>query len=483
MATNGFVRTFAPLAFLSEGQMGAINDGALDVLKTTGLQFESRRALEILERAGARVDHESSRARMDAELVARSLEQCPHVFEMRASDPANSITIGDDNVYFSLFSGMRTVDLDTWDTRIPSVEENNDACKIADGLEFVHASTSYTPYCDFEGEPPAMLLPISTWSRLKYFSKISRVGAAVDSHIFELQMAQAADVDVYGAFEASPPLTYTEAASDCAIACAELGYPVEPGCGGVMGGSHPATLSGALVAAIAEIMGGIVLVQAVNAGNAVIVNSFETPQNMRSGSPRFGAISISLFQVCWNQFWRTLYGIPVMNAGIGPSDSHQIDFQNGYEKALGMLVSAMSGANVINTIGGLTGELSYHPAQSVLDNDIAGSIVRFLEGVDVSDETLAIDLINSVGPIPGFFLDQMHTLQWWRKETYLPHAADTLPYPEWQKSGRKTALDYAQERCDQLLAEFEPKLSPGQEDDLDRILADARKHYQARDMA
>jgi trimethylamine--corrinoid protein Co-methyltransferase len=482
MAVNGFVRSFAPLAFLTEGQLSAINKGALDVLRTTGLQFESRRALDILERAGCHVDYESNRARFDVEVVEQALKHCPSTFEMRASDPKNNITIGGDTVYFSLFSGMRTVDLDTWDTRIPSVEENNDACRIASGLEFVHLSTSYTPYCDFAGEPPAMLLPISTWSRLKYFSKVSRVGSAVDSHIFELQMAQAADVDVYGAFEASPPLTYTEAASDCAIACADMGYPVEPGCGGVMGGSHPATLSGALVAALAEVMGGIVLVQAVNPGNGIVVNSFELPQNMRSGSPRFGGISISLFQVCWNQFWRTLYAIPTMNAGVGPSDSHQIDFQNGYEKAMGMLVSAISGANVINTVGGLTGELSYHPVQSVLDNDIAGAVVRFLEGVEVSDETLAIDLINDVGPIPGFFLDQRHTMNWWRKESFTPHAADSLPYPEWKKTGRKTAVDYATERCDQLLEAFEPVLSPSQEADLDRILSEARAHYEKKGM-
>jgi len=483
MATNGFVRNFKPLGILTEGQIETIHRGALDVLRKTGIQFESKRALRILEKGGCQVDHETSRARMAPELVVQSLEQCPHTFTMRASNPNNSITVGGDSIYFALFSGMRTVDLDTWETRIPTVQDNNDACKIADGLEFVHASTSYTPYCEFVGEPPSMLLPISTWSRLKYFSKISRIGSAVDSHIFEVQMAQAANVDVYGAFEASPPLTFTEAASDCGIACAEAGFPVEPGCGGIMGGSHPATLSAALVTGMAEAMGAIVLIQMVRPGNPIIVNSFDIPQNMRTGSPRFGSISISLYQVCWNQIWRTLYGLPVMNGGVGPSDSKQIDFQNGYEKGLGVLLSAISGANMINTIGGLTGELSYHPVQSVLDNDIAGSITRFLEGVQVTDETLAIDLINEVGPIPGFFLDKVHTMKWWRKETFMPHAADTLPYTEWLKGGKKTALDYARQRADRLLTEYRPSLTPAQETQLDSILEEAREHYRRKGMA
>lgn len=483
MTTNGFVRNFKPLGILTEGQMDAIHQGALNVLEKTGIQFESEKALKILEKGGCKVDYDTHQARMAPELVTQSLRQCPHTFSMRASNPKNNITIGGDSVYFALFSGLRTVDLDTWETRVPTVEDNNDACKIADGLEYVHASTSYTPYCEFVGEPPAMLLSISTWSRLKYFSKISRIGSAVDSYIFELQMAKAADVDIYGAFEASPPLTFTEASSDCGIACAQAGYPVEPGCGGIMGGSHPATLSAALITGMAEVMGATVVVQLVQPGNPIIVNSFDIPQNMRSGSPRFGSISISLFQVCWNQIWRTLYGLPVMNGGVGPSDSKEIDFQNGYEKGMGILLSAISGANMINTIGGLTGELSYHPVQSVLDNDIAGSIARFLEGVEVSDETLAVDMINQVGPIPGFFLDQLHTLKWWRHETFMPHAADTLPYTEWLKRDKKIALDYARERAAKLLADYKPSLTPGQEQELDCILAEARKYYQEKGLA
>lgn len=483
MPTNGFARGFDPLGILTDGQIEAIHRGALDVLEKTGVQFESKRALKILETGGCRVDHETGRARMAPELVIASLNLCPHTFPMRASNPRNSITVGGDSLHFALFSGMRTLDLDTWETRTPTVEDNIDACKIADGLEFVHAATSYTPYCEFVGEPPSMLLPISTWSRLKYFSKISRIGSAVDSYVFELQMAQAAGVDVYGAFEASPPLTFTEAASDCGIACAEAGFPVEPGCGGIMGGSHPATLSAALVSGMAEVMAAIVLIQMVRPGNAIIVNSFDIPQNMRTGSPRFGSISISLFQSCWNQIWRTLYGLPVMNGGIGPSDSKQIDFQDGYEKGMGLVLSAISGANMINTVGGLTGELSYHPVQSVLDNDIAGSIIRFMRGVEVTDETLAIDLINEVGPIPGFFLDQMHTMKWWRNETFMPHAADTLPYLEWLKGGKKTALDYARARADQLLADYRPSLTPDQETQLDVILEEARAYYRGKGLA
>jgi trimethylamine--corrinoid protein Co-methyltransferase len=247
---------------------------------------------------------------------------------------------------------------------------------------------------------------------------------------------------------------------------------VEPGCGGTMGATHPASLAGALVIGMAEVISGLVLVQLVWPGNPIIVNCFPPPQDMRTGHLKFGAIAISLYQASWKR-----YGIPIMNGGIGPSNAKVIDFQVGYEKSIGILLSALSGANWINTVGGLTGELSYHPALSVLDNDVLGYIGRFLEGVDVTEETLAIDLINETGPIPGFFLNTAHTRKWWKQEQYLPQVADMLTYPEWLKTGKKTTLDYAKERADQLLASWESKLPPGKEEELDKILEDCRRYY------
>ena len=480
MAAKGFVRNFAPLSILTEEQVEQIHRGALDVLQVTGIRVESEKARRIYQKGGCMVDEEERRVRFPPGLVVQCLRKCPTSFHMKALDPKNDLSVGGNTVYFSLFSGMRMVDLDTWETRTPTIQNNHDACKVADGLENVHIGPSYTPYCDFEGVPPPMILPISTWSRMKYFAKISRVGTTKGSHIWEIQMAQALGVDVFGAMEAPPPLTWNEDATDCAIACAEAGFPVEPGCGGAMGVTHPATIAGALVTGMAEVMSGVVLVQLVRPGNPVIVNSFDMPQNMRTGAPRFGDMAISLFQVGWNQVWRTKYGIPLMNGGVGPTESKRIDFQCGYEKSMGILLSALSGANFIITIGGLTGELSYHPVLSVLDNDVAGYVGHFLEGIKVDDETLAFDLIEQTGPIPGFYLNTAHTRKWWRMEQYLPHAADTQTYVEWLRRGKKGALELARERTQDLLASWQSKLPPGKEEELDRILEDCRQWYMKR---
>jgi len=132
----------------------------------------------------------------------------------------------------------------------------------------------------------------------------------------------------------------------------------------------------------------------------------------------------------------------------------------------------------MSLIGGVYGEVTAHPVQAVLDHDIARMIGRFMEGIDVNDETLAADVIHKVGPIPGFFLDQEHTWKWWKKEQFMPEVSDTLTYPEWEKTGKKSCLDYAKERVEEILATHEPTpLTPSQEEDMQRIVKEAKAYY------
>ena len=90
---------------------------------------------------------------------------------------------------------------------------------------------------------------------------------------------------------------------------------------------------------------------------------------------------------------------------------------------------------------------------------------------------MAIDLIEETGPIPGFYLNTAHTRKWWKLEQFLPHVADMLTYTEWLRTGKKSALDHAKERVDELLASWESKLPPGKEAELNRILEECRQWY------
>jgi trimethylamine--corrinoid protein Co-methyltransferase len=103
--------------------------------------------------------------------------------------------------------------------------------------------------------------------------------------------------------------------------------------------------------------------------------------------------------------------------------------------------------------------------------------------VNVDEESLALDLIKKVGPIPGHYLDKEHTRILWKKEHFVPKVSDRLSLPEWVATGKKTALDNAKKRMKEILETHKPiQLSPKQEDDLKRILEEARKYYKKRGM-
>jgi len=145
------------------------------------------------------------------------------------------------------------------------------------------------------------------------------------------------------------------------------------------------------------------------------------------------------------------------------------------------MTAALSGANIIGLQGAISSELTHHPVQAILDDDIAGMVGRFLEGIEVNDETLAIDLIEEVGPIPGHYLGTEHTRKWWKREQFVPKVADRLTYPEWMQKGKKSALDYAKERMEEILATHRPTpLTTSQEEDIERILEEARKYYREK---
>jgi len=378
---------------------------------------------------------------------------------------------------------MRTIDLDTWEQRTPTIEDNHNAVKVLDTLENVHLTPSYTPYCELEGVPPALLLPYSCWSQMKYMAKPVRVGQAEYSWIWGIQMAQALGVDVFGSFENAPPLAWYEDAIDCAWACVEAGFPIEVGCGAVLGGTGPATFAGGLVSSNAEMMSAIVMVQLLRPGLGTIANCFVFPQNMRTGAPGFGQIGVSLFQAGYNQMWRYKYGLPTLVGACGPMASKIPDAQYGFEKALAVAMAALSGGTIINAIGGMHGELSYHPVIAVLDNDMAGMVGRFLEGIAVTEETLAVDLIEKVGPIPGFFLGEAHTREWWKKEQFVPEVFDLLSYPEWEAGGKKSAFDKSKEKYQEILDNYEHTLPGDKEEELDRILEEAKAFYKKKGLA
>lgn len=478
MPLKGFFRNIEPLEILSGEKVEAIHRSTLDVLEKTGLRIEDPEALKIFEKNGCHVDFESNRVRIPSYLVEHVLRLAPSSFAVKSRNEKNDIRIGGNTIYFSNMPGLRILDLETWETRPATRDENILAVKVLDALDNIHLLCAYTPYFEVEGVPPLMAIPESYAAKIRNSSKVSWEGYQDDCELFIIEMSKAAGQDVIGIGLPSAPLAYYSDACQSIIRYARAGYPINFASGCIMGGTSPASVAGTLVVSNAEVIGGIALAQFVREGTKVIVEDSALTMNMRNGHPFFGAIETCQHITAFAQVWRK-YGVPTI-ADSGWTNSKKIDFQDAYERTATALIIALSGIHVSNFFGGVYGELAFHPVQAVLDDDIAAMIGKYIEGLEVSEETLMTDFIENIGPIPGHFLNTTHTRKNY-KNFLIPKAADLSTYPEWIRDGKKDAIGYAKDRIDRLMEEHLVfPLTDEQDKNIEDILNKARLYYKDR---
>jgi len=178
----------------------------------------------------------------------------------------------------------------------------------------------------------------------------------------------------------------------------------------------------------------------------------------------------------YNQVWQD-YGFPVASS-TSITNSKMIDFQAGHEAAQGVTLSALSGANCIFFHGAVSQQLTEHPVKAILDDDVIRRVGRFLEGVEVCQETMAEEVIDHVGNVPGTYLTSKHTHKWFRHELCFSEVADESIYDNWIKSGKKNTLRLAMDKVEDILANHKPiSLTNRHEQEIENILKDARNYY------
>ena len=481
--THGFTRNIKPLDLLSEEGVLNIHRAVLDVLFQTGIRFESEKALDILKKHGCLVDKDTKRVCFPQGIVEKCISRCPSSFRVKARDSKKDLVFGGSTVYFASSPGMMTIDLDTWEQKEPTKDDYYDGVKVLDALPNHHMFCCYTPYFGFINLPEVMKIPEGFAAQVTNSTTFIMSCWQKDSEIFTIEMAQAVGMEtlIQGMIAASP-LTYYRDSIDCTLRVLEAGFPIGIDTGSVFGATSPATTAGSLVSFISEILAGVVFVQLVKPGTRVFISGFPWPMNMRNGAPNFGDIQTSMFASANSQMWR-FYNMPHRSTAACYTSSKRIDFQAGYERAIPTITSALSGASLIHLHGGIYGELSHHPVQSILDDDLAGMVGRYIEGIVVNQETIAMDLIEEVGPIPGTYVHKGHTRKWWKQEQFVPMVADRLTYPEWLEKGKKSAIDYARIKFEDILAHHKPvPLTSEQGKDIDKILQKARDYYKKHDL-
>ena len=282
--------------------------------------------------------------------------------------------------------------------------------------------------------------------------------------------------------EPTTPLVHTKAAVEKVLFAAERRVPMIYTPGVMSGATGPVTLAGSLVVAVAEFLTGMVIAQLRRAGAPMIMGGMASPMDMRTtvftyGSPELHLMSAALTDIA---HWLKL---PMFSAA-GCSDSKTLDEQAAAEASLSIMAAGLSGANLIHDVGFLESGLLGSPEMVVLCDELVGMVKRFLRGVEVNDETMAVDVIRDVGP-GGNFLAHDHTVRHLRKELWFPQLIDRDRYEPWRQAGSATMGDRVRQRVRDILATHEvPPLPEEVDARINRIVlaADERAGAQQTDL-
>ncbi|WP_372572196.1 trimethylamine methyltransferase family protein [Ruegeria jejuensis] len=260
---------------------------------------------------------------------------------------------------------------------------------------------------------------------------------------------------IFGGCPIVSPLRIGRENMEILIDTAKLGLTVDLAVPPQAGATAPATLAGTLVQAVAETLACVTIANLISPGCPVSFAAWPFITDLRSGSFTGGSGEQALIGAAAVQMGN-YYGLPT-SVGAGMTDAKLPDAQYGLEKALTFALAAHAGANRVCEFGGMLGSLMGCSFESmVIDNEAGGMILRSLRGIEVTDETMAVDIIHKCAIEPGHFLGNPHTLQFMNSEFVYPQLMDRERTDTWENQGRVDLLERAGESADAILTDHFP---------------------------
>jgi trimethylamine--corrinoid protein Co-methyltransferase len=395
-------------------------------------------------------------------LVEWAIDQSPGEFNLRARNPAHDLALGQSQIlYTSAFGATFVCDAEKETYRQATLDDLAEYVLLADKLENVHyVLTPFIP----QDIPPGITEIYAAAVQFNNTDKHVGIGVPTADHLDDVRemgalVAEGADVDgpVYSlGATVNSPLEYSGEMPAKMIHAARHRIPLRVVSGALAGATAPVTLAGALAVQNAEVLAGITLCQLVNPGCPVVYGTFAGGMDMRTGKWAAAGPEMSLITAASAQLCR-MYGIPLGYGTGGVTDCRVPDVRAGFEKGLTNLGAALCGVEVIHdgVSGLMAGGMAISFEQFIIDNEIANWINRFLRGIEVSQDTLAFDVIQEVGP-GGQFLDKMHTASRFRSE----HLISPLlgrEYPlKWPASEAEDIVVQARQRVAEILSSHRP---------------------------
>jgi trimethylamine--corrinoid protein Co-methyltransferase len=269
--------------------------------------------------------------------------------------------------------------------------------------------------------------------------------------------------------ESISPLLYPEESVDKLLFCGEKGIPVTYPPSPNTGGGGPVTLAGALALGNAECLVGLILTQLVGPGTPFLYGMNTAALDMKSAIVSYGAPEWPTGMAAWCDLAR-YYGLPTWGAA-GATDSKVVDAQAAAEAAISIMTAFLTRCNLVHDVGYTEYGTTSSMEMLVISDEIIRDVRFIMDGVEVSERTLARDAIHRAKP-GGGFLAEDHTLDNWKWAQWRPQLIDRSRYDRWVKQGRKDMTTRANERARQILTEHEvPPLPEEAEKMIAEVLA------------
>ena len=457
---------------LSDGDLSAIFETAVRLLAELGMGETPPRLQADLLAAGAEVSG-AGRILIPPDLTANAISKAAKTFTLHGRDPARSIEIGGDRVYFGTGgAAVQTLDLDSGLYRPSTLRDLHDFTRLQDTLTNV---SWFTRCCIATDVPDNYDLDVNTaYALLRNTTKPVATAFTLASHVAPIVGMFDIAAGGQGAFSRAPfvkahispvisPMRFGEDAVDVVYECIRHNIPMSCITAAQSGATAPATLAGFLAQSLAETLASLVMVNVISPGFPMVFSNWPLVIDLRTGAFAGGGGEIAVLNAASAQLSNWL-GLP---SGVAASmtDAKAIDAQYGAEKGITSLAAALAGANLIYESSGMTASLLGASFEAfVLDDEMHSASYRALRGIEVTPENLGFDAICEAVLGDGHFLGGQHTYDAMERDYFYPSVADRDQPVTWAEKGAPDAWTTARSIARTILETHHPNyLTPEQD--------------------
>jgi trimethylamine--corrinoid protein Co-methyltransferase len=450
---------------LSDRDMALMNVAVLDVLEKIGMADPIPIVREHALKRGCFMN-KHDRLCFPRALVEDVISRSPSDMQFMGQDPKHDLDLGGLGV--NTYGGGEAVnmlDVGAKKYRPSTLLDLYDMARLVDKLDNVHAFSRLIVATEIEDQLEcdissayASVAGTSKHCALT-FNDISNVQPTLDMlHMMaggerkwrERPFAHGGGCPVIS------PLRFGQDNSEVCVEATKFGSPVWVVVAPQAGATAPAALAGAVVQCVAEALASLLQIDMVHPGYPVIVGPWAFVSDLRTGSFTGGSGEEALVSAAAAQMIN-YYGL-VSSVGAGMTDSKVPDNQAGYEKGIAVAMAALAGCNNVSESAGMMGSLmAFSPESLVIDNDMLGMVMRAVRGIEVNEETLSFDVINSVVHGEGHFLRSDQTVELMRSEYEYPELADRSPPGMWESMGSMDIREQAALRVQSILSAHYPE--------------------------